>query len=333
MKYILDTCNNCNLNKKVVISENKLSKNLCASCIAELIDTEKSADIRNLSMTLQIPFSLKEYYTIKLSSTSNEEAMDSYLMYLSEQNPMMMDTGVFNWNEIDTHYHAAKNYTHALAEITPLRDAITERGQEKWGHDLTFHDIVKLEQIYESTVKQYNITSALQQDAIKKAAKLSVSMDKLIEADGYKELRDATAAQAQFLKTANIDDLVAVSDDETIRTVADLVLYLEKNNFQFHKDLPKVAQDDIDELMENYIKNVKEVVYNATGLETQLKDFIEKQQEAHEEHLLEEAAQETPLDNFDYDEFMEEEERKMDLELQSEEISEEFDLNDDDLYY
>lgn len=330
MEYIKDRCQVCGTDTKVVVSSNKLAKQMCAQCIVESIDVDSAADVRDLSMTLRIPFSLKEYYTVKLSERNSVNAMDQYLEYLSNQ-PEELDSGVFEWHEIDKHYDATLTYTNALAQIQPLREAITERGQEKWGYETTFNEIIRLEQIYESTVKQYNITSSLQQDAVKKAARLSVSMDNLISAGEYKSLRDATAAQAQFLKTANIEDLVAASDDETIRTVADLASYLEKNGFEFNRMLPTVDPDDIDDLMDNYIKNVKEVVYNATGIESQFKDFIENIKKENEMTEADEEATQMPLDDFEVDDFLEAEELRLDRELETEEY--EVDFDDENLYY
>lgn len=333
MKYELDTCQVCGTKTKIVKSGNMLAKQMCSSCIADSINVESAADVRKLSMTLEIPFSLKEYYALMMSSSDKYEAMDSYLQYLSEQGTVL-DEGVYDWDTIDGHYNAALSHTRALAEIQPLREAITNRGTEKWGAEYTFNHIVKLEQMYENTIRQYNITSSLQQDAIKKAAKLSVKMDDLIASNGFKELRDATAAQSQFLKTANIEDLVAASDDETIRTVADLASYLEKKGFEFSRMQPSVEQDDIDELMENYTSNVKEIVYNATGIESQFKDFIENIKKETEAQAAEDAAIGMPIahidDEFDVDDFLAEEENKLNLELETEQF--EVDFYDEDIY-
>ncbi len=335
MKYEKGECQLCGIHTNIVKSENRLAKDMCATCIADSINIDSAADIRMLSMTLEIPFSLKEYYSIMLSSDDKYEAMNDYLAYLSNKENHK-DEGVYDWREIDGHYNAALSYTRALSEIAPLRQAIQDRGQEKWGFEYSFAEIVKLEQIYENTVRQYNITSSLQQDSIKKAAKLSIKMDALIAADGFKELRDATSAQAQFLKTANIEDLVASSDDETIRTVADLASYLEKKGFEFNRMLPRVEQDEIDILMNNYEKNVKEIVYNATGIETQFKDFIENIKRETELQEAEEQAHLVPLAHieeaeFDSDDFLEEEERKLNLELETEGFDMDFD--DEDIYY
>ena len=330
MKYEVSRCSVCGENKKVVVSSNPLAKDICARCIAEAIDMEKAEEVRNLSMTLRIPFNLDEYYSLLLGSDNKVAAMESYLEYLSKGHDPMVET-FFNWHEIDKHYDATLNYTRALAEIAPLRDALLERGKEKWGHNNTFHEIVALERIYENTIREYNISSTLQQDAIKKAAKLGIQMDRLIDGNEFKDLRDATAAQAQFLKTANIEELAAASDDETIRTVADLAAYLEKNGFEFSKMTPNVEKDEIDDLMENYIDNVKGVVYNATGIESQFKDFIESIKKETETREVEIAAEQMPLEDFDVDSFLEEEERKLDRELEAEEL--EIDYDDEDLYY
>lgn len=330
MKYEENTCQVCGNQAKVVISDNPLAKQMCSKCIADSINVEEAAEIRNLSMTLRIPFSLNEYYSLLLSSKDKYEAIDRYLDYLSG-GPRTLDDQFFDWHEIDKHYDATLSYTRALAEIRPLKDAILERGKEKWGFDHTFQQIVKLEQVYESTIKQYNITSSLQQDAVKKAAKLSVKMDDLITEGAYGDLRNATAAQTSFLKIANIEDLVVAQDDETIRTVADLASYLEKNGFQFNKMQPVVEQDAIDALMSNYEENVKEIVYNATGIESQFRDFIDNIKKETETRETELATEQLPLSDIEIEDFLEEEERKLDLELETEEV--EIDFDDEDLYY
>lgn len=330
MKYEEGKCDICHENTKVVISENGFAKEMCASCIAASIDMEKAEEVRDLSVVLRIPFNIREYYAILMATNDKAAAMDQYLEFLTTTMQKGHD-GSFNWDEIDLHYNAAKSHIIALAEITPLREAIENRGREKWGEDHTFQEIIRLEQIYENTIKQYNITSSLQQDAIRKAARLSVKMDNLIATNGFKELRDATAAQAQFLKVANIEELVATSDDETIRTVADLVSYLETNGFEFNKMLPNVQPDEIDFLMENYIKNVKEIIYNATGVEQQFKDFIERMKEESETKLMEEVAESMPLDDFDFDEFLDEEAERLDRELELEDWN--LDIEDDEDYF
>ena len=330
MKYETGSCQQCGKNTKVVVSKNPLAKTMCSRCIADAVNMDKAEDIVNLSKTLRIPFNLNEYYALLLGSSDKYAAMDDYLDYLSK-GPDAINDMFFDWHEIDKHYDATLSYTRALAEIAPLREAITERGKEKWGHQNTFQEIIKLEKIYENTIREYNISSSLGQDAIKKAANLSVQMDNLIDSGMYKELRDATAAQSSFLKIANIEELSAASDDKTIRTVADLAAYLEKNGFEFSKMLPKTNQDEIDDLMTNYEENVKEIVYNATGIESQFRDFIDNIKKETEERETEMAVAEMPIDDFDMEEFLEEEERQLDRELEAEEL--EIDFDDEDLYY
>lgn len=333
MKYIKATCQVCGNEEKVVTSANALAKDICAKCIVENIDISEAEELRRLSMTLQIPFSLKHYHTYMLTNHSNPvKAMDEYLEYLSKEDRLnYKEEKIFEWNEIDKHYNSSLNYIIALAEIKPLREAIEARGKVKWGNEFTFQQIMKLEDIYENTVKQYNITSSLQQDAIRKAAKLSIKMDSLIDGGEFKDLKDATSAQAQFLKTADIKDLAETAkSDDTITTVNDLAFYLEKNGFQFSKMLPDIPQDAIDELMENYMTNVKDVVYNATGLDTQLQDLIEQIKLNSEEELLAQEAEAIPLSGEELEDFLEEKQKEADRELENEEL--ETDLSELEFY-
>ena len=329
MIYEKGICDVCKTETKVVKSDNKLSKTLCAKCISNSIDVESSADIRKLSLTLQIPFSLKEYYTLALGTLDSTAAMDAYLTFLADGKDHAEESGVFPWDRIDDHYHAAKNFTVALAKIKPLKDALMERGAEKWGPQFTFHEYVQLESVYENTIKQFGITSTLQQDAVKKAVKISVKIDSLIDAGEFKGVKEATDAYGKFLKTANIDNLIDVSNDETIRTVADLVNFLEKNGYQFSSMMPEVDPDVIDQTINNYTENVKSIVYNHAGLDTQLRDLIEKMQNGLEEKQAAEIAETHILEDDLDDDFLKEEEQKFIRELENEEVD---DIDYDDLW-
>lgn len=328
MKYVEGTCEVCHDSTKVVISDNILAKDICAKCIIESIDIKKADELLTLSQTLQIPFSLKNYYTYMMTNHNNPlNAMDEYLNYIAKADRLIYEEEkIYEWDEIDRHYNSSLNYIIALAEIKPLREAIEARGKIKWGEEFTFQQIVKLEDIYENTVKQYNITSSLQQDAIRKAAKLSIKMDSLIDGGEFKELKDATSAQAQFLKTADINNLAEVAkDDSTIRTVNDLAFYLEKNGFQFSKMQPNVPQDAIDELMSNYTANVKDIVYNATGLDTQLQDLIEQIKLNSEEEMLAQEAESVPLSGEELEDYLEEQQREADRQLELEDMDDDLD--------
>ena len=325
MNYEIGICDSCKSNtRKVVKSDNKLAKTLCATCIAESIDTNSSKDIKNLSVSLQIPFSIKEYYTLALGHVNAADAMSAYMEFLSGQTGFE-EPGLFAWDKIDEHFSAAQNFTRALAMITPLKDSLMNRGAEKWGEGFTFQEYVRLESFYENTIKQFGISSAVQQDAVKKASKMSISIDKLIEGGDFKAVGSATKAYVDFLKAANIEDLLVVSNDETIRTVADLVLYLEKNGFEFSKMMPDIEPDVLDKTIDNYMENVKNLVYTATGLDVQLRTLIEKMQDDVEKTKITEIA-ETHILEEDLDEdFLDIEEQKFIRELETEELDVDFD--------
>lgn len=317
MKYEYGICGSCNRARNVLISSNPFAKQVCGECIVNNLDTESASDIRKLSLTLQVPFDLKNYYTTLLAVPDKVEAMETYLRHLAN-GKKLENHSFFDWHEIDNHYHAAKAFTHVLAEITPLKKLLMQRSEEKWGAGYSFQEYVKLENIYENTVKQFGIDSAIQQDAIRKASKVSVKIDSLIESGDYKEVKDATSAYSSFLKAANIDELVAVSNDDTVRTVADLVLFLEQKGWRFNELLPEVEKDEIDYLMDNYMDNVKAVVTGATGLSQQLSDLMDKQREDIEAKSLGEIAQTYILEDDIDNAYHDHEDMKFENEMKSE---------------
>lgn len=321
MNYIYGLCEVCGEANNVLESNNKFAKKVCAKCVVDNIDIEDAEEVVKFSLNQQIPFDSKELYTIMLGTPNKVEAMDTYLKHLAKGKGLQ-DYTYFDWSEINQHYHAAKSYIHVLAEIEPLKKQLIERGQEKWGFELSFAEMMKLEDIYENTIKQFGIDSSIQQDAVKKAAKISVKIDSLIAAGDYKEIKDATSAYSNFLKAANIDDLVEVSSDNTIRTVADLALYVEKQGWVFNTMLPQIERDEIDYLMNNYTENVRSVVLGNTGLEQELRDLIEKQKTNLESKSQGEIA-ETHILEDDIENFVHEEDIKFENEMKTEVMLEE----------
>lgn len=327
MQYKNDICSKCGKSKKVVVSSNPLVSNICAECIANSVDIEKAENIKLISETLQIPFDLNEYYSLLMAKGNKLQALEGYLDYLQDEEDYK-PAAMFDWKEIDKHYNQALSHARAIATIEPLKNSLLARGQEKWGAAYTFQQLVSLERIYESTLKQFNIVSPLQQDAVKKAAKISLRMDDLIAAGEFKETKDATKAYMDLLKTAGLDDLGAITEnDGTVYTVNDLVAFFERTGFEFSKYVPNVPEDIIDKTLNNYTENVKRIVYSATGLNIKLQDAIENIQKEHEEAKSQKAYDDAPIAAF-YEE-ADIESTEFDNEIEQEEFSFEDDIYDE----
>lgn len=119
----------------------------------------------------------------------------------------------------------------------------------------------------------------MQIDVIKKACKLSILIDQAIASGEIKDIKELSAAHTNFLKMAQIDEMIEASQSDVIRTVADLVQYLEEKGFEF--DYYDNVERDVYDKTINEIKNyLRTLVLESTGLEQTLEIIQEKYSEA-----------------------------------------------------
>ena len=124
-----------------------------------------------------------------------------------------------------------------------------------------------LESLFVNTLKANNVSSPMQKDAIKKACKMSVALDRAIISGESKEINDLSKAYQNFIKTAKIDDLIEAASQDVISNVAQLVEYIENNGYQF-KFYDDVDRDIVDKSLKDQQQFIKRLVMDATGLET-----------------------------------------------------------------
>jgi len=165
----------------------------------------------------------------------------------------------------------------------------------------------------------------MQVDAIKKACKLSVALDRAILNGDAKEINDFSKAYQNFVKTAKIDDLITASSQDVISNVAELVQHLEDRNFKFNY-YDNVDRDIVDTSMKDNQQFIRRLVMDATGLtetfETinnslKTKDAMDKDAESYDN---------TPLEEL-YDKAIHKHNKDFDEELEND-VVEEFELDD-----
>jgi hypothetical protein len=119
----------------------------------------------------------------------------------------------------------------------------------------------------------------MQIDVIKKACKLSVLTDQAIASGEIKDIKELSAAHTNFLKMAQIDEMIEAAQGDVIRTVADLVQYLEEKGFEFEY-YDKVERDVYDKTINEMKDYLRTLVLESTGLEQTLEIIQEKYAEA-----------------------------------------------------
>ncbi|RLI48741.1 hypothetical protein DRO61_06055 [Candidatus Bathyarchaeota archaeon] len=188
-----------------------------------------------------------------------------------------------------------------------------------------FEELVYLENLFVETLEANNVSNPMQIDAIKKACKMSVALDRAILGGVAKEINDFSKAYQNFVKTAKIDDLITASSEDVISNVAEFVQYLEEKGFKFTY-YDNVDRDIVDISMKDHQQFVRRLVLDATGLsdvfETinsslKTKDAIDKDAESYELIPLEEL----------YDEAVNKHNKDFNEELESDTV-EDYELDD-----
>jgi hypothetical protein len=107
----------------------------------------------------------------------------------------------------------------------------------------------------------------MQKDAIKKACKMSVALDRAILNGDSKEINELSKAYQNFVKTAKIDDLITASSQDVISNVAQLVKFIEDEGFEFSY-YDDVDRDIVDKSMKDIQQFLQRLVLDSTGLES-----------------------------------------------------------------
>lgn len=103
----------------------------------------------------------------------------------------------------------------------------------KWGPNYTFTEYLKLENLYNNTIRGTGTTNTLTKNIISKIATISVLMDRSLENGEIKEAGEYSKMLRDQIKNAGLEDSVSVTESDVINTVSDLCNYLEQKGFEF----------------------------------------------------------------------------------------------------
>lgn len=320
-------CPRCGNLNYILPSNNPLVEGRCISCVNEALDVSKVEHFAFFCRTYNLPFDLNLY--MKLYKQHKNKTFIVYIESLLDDGTLSFTDKVTDvWPEVEKEWSKVQTYTEILLKLPEIKDSFQERARIKWGHDYTFQELVQLENLLTNTIKVYNISDPMRLDAIRKACKLSVKIDALIESGEAKVLKDYTTAYNQFLKSAQIDELGSVANENSIKTVADLYKYMEKNGFEF-KFYDKEERDIVDKTLNDIKHSIREQIVNATGLDLKIQEITKSFKDKMEDNLTEHAILSSPLDDMVNEDYYEEVELETDNKLLEEELD--FDYLDDDL--
>lgn len=317
-----EKCPQCGSIHYVVPSNNPLVKGVCINCLNETLDVSRVDHFEFFCRTYNLPFSPNIYMNLY-----REYKLMTFVKYVET----LVDDGKLNfneptgdlWKEVEKEWSKVKTYTDILLKLPIVREGFEERSRVKWGMEYTFGELIQLENLLVNTIKAYNITDPMRLDAIKKACKLSVKIDSLIESGDAKSIKDYTAAYQSFLKAAQIEELGQVATEGTIKTVADLYKYMEKNGFEF-EFYDKEERDIVDKTINDIKSTIRNEIVNATGLDIKLEEIQKSFKQKQEEDVTQIALEQKPLNEILGADFYDEIEFETDKELENEELDLEY---------
>ena len=280
MEFQKGKCPICGNYGELVFSNNPLVPSICLDCVKKEVDVNNLEHADFFCRTYNLPFDPNKW--IKMLERDPQEVIRLYTkQFLSEdkKNLYYESSTKDLWKMANQEWEKTKKHDELLSKVESIKKSFIERGKVKWGTGYSFTELIQLENLFASTISAFDINNPMQIDVIKKACKLSVLTDQAIASGEIKDIKELSAAHTNFLKMAQIDEMIEASQSDVIRTVADLVQHLEEKGFEF--DYYDGVERDIYDKTINEMKNyLRTLVLESTGLEQTLEIIQEKYSEA-----------------------------------------------------
>lgn len=294
MEVIISKCPICGETRPLIPTNNPLVPSICANCIYEKVDADNLEEVDFFCRTMNIPF--RPEIWIKMRKEYKQNVFKEYIAFFyDDEKSEYEDTNRDLWKQANEEWRLVRTHEEIIAKIGPIKEGFMLRNQIKWGQNYTFEELINLENLFVNTLEANNVSNPMQKDAIKKACKMSVALDKAITTGDSKEINELSKAYQNFIKTAKIDDLITETNKNVISNVAQLVQYIEDQGFEF-QFYDNVDRDIVDKSLKDMQQFIQRLVVDSTGLDvvfetinTALKreDAIKKDAESYEKVSLE----------------------------------------------
>ena len=288
-------CPSCGKLALIIDSNDPLVPGVCENCLKTNINPKDIQSVDFFCRTYNIPFNPGEW--IKLYEKCGDSAFKHYVsQYLSDELEYESQTRDW-WKELNEEWASCQTFEQLLAKIEPIKEKFMERNRVKWGSNYSFAEFVQLENLLVSTLRANDITNPLQIDAIKKACRISVELDKAIEAGDSKGIKELSSAYSSFTKTAQIDTVIESSNNDVIATVAELADYIERcgGKYTYYDG---VERDIVDKTINDIKEYNRKLVADATGLGATLERITEAYYQKVEQQATDNATSEITIEDI-----------------------------------
>lgn len=289
-------CTQCGSKDRVLQSNNPLVGDICEKCVQDKLDHKNIEHADFFCRTMNVPLNPEVW--INMAEEFEEKVFYEYIEFIKdeEEDAYLVDGTKDIWKTVNEEWSLIQTHTQLIANIQPIKEGFKQRNKIKWGEIYTFEELIMLENLFVSTLKANDVSNPMQKDAIKKACKISVQLDRAISDGDAKEINDLSKSYQNFIKSAKIDDLITAADKNVISNVAQLVEYIEEQGFEFTY-YDDVDRDIVDTSLKEIQDFIQKLVIDTTGLDRELEtiskgvkveDAKQKDKESFEKISLEE---------------------------------------------
>ena len=299
INFKVSKCPRCDKIGKLIFSNNPIAPGICTKCLQREIDPTNLEQVDFFCRTYNLPFDPKQW--VELYNRCGAQVFEQYVsMFVETTNPDNLYYSPVTkdvWKRLNEEWQQCRTYEEILARIEPIKDAFMRRCELKWGPNYTFEEYVQLENLLVSTMQAGDVSNPLRIDAIKKACKLSVELDKAIRDGDAKGIKDLSSSYTSFTKAAQLEDVIATDTKDVITTVAELGDYIEKCRGQF-KYYDGVTRDIVDKTINDLKEYTRVLVTDATGLGTTLENIAQQYKRKVEEQATADATSEVSIQDL-----------------------------------
>ena len=265
MKHNFGKCDVCGKSGIFLKTNNPIVTSVCENCTINNLQHDNLEHADFFCRTMNLP--LKPNLWMRMSAMDGSKTFRLYVEEMADQNKESLYHATSTqdlWKMANAEWELVKTHEELLAMMAPLRENYELRNKIKWGQKYSFDELIALESLFNRTMESNHISNPMQIDAVKKAVKMSVSLDQAIMRGDAKEINDLSRAYQSFVKTAKIDELITEASDDVISTVADLVDYIEKQGFKFDY-YDGVNRDIVDQSLEDIKQYIRRLVLDTSG--------------------------------------------------------------------
>ena len=319
-------CSICKRQKELVFSNNPLVGPICYDCVNEHMDIRNIEHANFYCRTNNIPFNPERWMgLLEDKKIIAKELISRYtkeFLFEHKDNLFYTDGTEDIWKEANKEWQMKIEQDGLLASIEPIKKAFIERARVKWVGNYGFQELIQLENLFSSIVDTFNLVNPMQIDAVKKACKLGIEVDKSIASgDDPKTIQQLSATYTSFVKAARIDDIIMESESDVIRNVAELVKYIENSGFEFNY-YDGVERDIVDKTINIMKDYTRTLVLESTGLDVTLEHIKEGYEKQKQSEVNEDASLDLPMEEIEEHakKIVEDEQEEIDAELEEESI-------------